>query len=52
VRGVYAKQKTSSAITALKAFPDRSHFLYGMPGWEQVADVVLDWLDNPKSGEF
>jgi pimeloyl-ACP methyl ester carboxylesterase len=52
VRGVYAKQKTSLAITALKVFPDRSHFLCGMPGWEQVADAALDWLDNPKSGEF
>ncbi|HEY5082178.1 MAG TPA: alpha/beta hydrolase [Bauldia sp.] len=52
VRGCYAKQTASPAITALKYFPDRSHFLCSMPGWEQVADVVLDWLDNPRSGEI
>jgi pimeloyl-ACP methyl ester carboxylesterase len=52
VRGVYAKQKTSPAITALKYYPDRSHFLCAMPGWEQVADFVLDWLDNPRAGEL
>ena len=52
VRGVYAKQKTSPAITALKYYPDRSHFLCSMPGWEQVADFVLDWLDNPRAGEL
>jgi pimeloyl-ACP methyl ester carboxylesterase len=52
VRAVYAKQKTSPAITALKVFPDKSHFLASMPGWEAVADVALNWLDNPKAGEF
>jgi hypothetical protein len=36
----------------LKYFPDRSHFLCSMAGWEQVADTVLDWLDNPRSGEI
>ena len=52
VRGVYARQKASSAITGLKFYPDRSHFLCAMPGWEQVADFVLGWLDNPKAGEL
>jgi pimeloyl-ACP methyl ester carboxylesterase len=52
VRKTYAKQKASPAITALKVFPGKSHFMCGMPGWEQVADVALDWLDNPRAGEF
>ncbi len=52
VRACYAKQKTSPAITALKFYPDRSHFLASMAGWEEVADFVLDWLDAPRAGEF
>lgn len=52
VRKVYALQKASPAITALKSFPDRSHFLCSMPGWEEVADFILDWLDEPRAGEL
>ncbi len=50
VRNSYALQKKSPAITALKEFPDKSHFLASMPGWENVADFVLAWLENPKAG--
>jgi len=52
VRASYAVQKKSPAITALKAFPGKSHFLASMPGWEEVADFVLAWLENPEAGEF
>lgn len=52
VRHSYALQQKSPAITALKAFPDRSHFLASMPGWEEVADIALAWLENPKAGEL
>jgi len=52
VRATYALQKKSPAITALKPFPNKSHFLCSMPGWEEVADFVLDWLDNPRAGEL
>jgi pimeloyl-ACP methyl ester carboxylesterase len=52
IRGSYSVQKSSPAITALKTFPDRSHFLASAPGWEAVADFVLDWLDDPRAGEF
>jgi pimeloyl-ACP methyl ester carboxylesterase len=51
-RACYARQKTSPALTALKLFPDRAHFLQGMPGWEAVADFVLDWLEAPRAGEL
>ncbi len=52
VRACYAKQKASPAITALKYYPDRSHFLASMAGWEEVADFILDWLEAPRAGEF
>lgn len=29
-------------------FPDRSHFICGQPGWEEVAESVYDWLEEQK----
>lgn len=43
---VKANQKLyrhSSAVTEYKEFADRTHFLIGQEGWEEVADYVLDW---------
>lgn len=40
----YAK---SSAITAYREFPGRTHNTVGQAGWEQVADFALTWaLEN------
>jgi pimeloyl-ACP methyl ester carboxylesterase len=36
----YAK---SSATTAFKEFPGRSHWTIAEPGWEEVADYALEW---------
>lgn len=44
--------KHSSAITAYKLFPQRDHFTYGAPGWEEVADFALNWALNPVRGEL
>jgi pimeloyl-ACP methyl ester carboxylesterase len=52
VRACYAKQKASPSITALKYWPEKSHFLASMAGWEEVADFVLGWLENPRAGEL
>ena len=30
-------------MTALKEFPERTHFTLGQKGWEEVADYALDW---------
>jgi pimeloyl-ACP methyl ester carboxylesterase len=30
----------------LKIFEGRSHFICGEPGWEQVADHILDWYER------
>lgn len=40
-------QQQSQAITAYKEFPGRTHFILGQPGWETVADFVLNWALNP-----
>lgn len=37
---LYGKSK---AITALKEYPERSHYTLGLAGWEDVADYALDW---------
>ena len=38
-----AKHYKAAAVTELKEFPARSHFICGEPGWEEVADYALGW---------
>jgi len=40
------KYDRSAAVTDYKEFPGRTHFIIGQPGWEQVADYALSWLDD------
>jgi pimeloyl-ACP methyl ester carboxylesterase len=42
-RAIYDKQKRVPSQTALKIFEDRSHWTCLDPGWEEVADLALDW---------
>ncbi|MFE3162607.1 alpha/beta hydrolase [Streptomyces sp. NPDC059224] len=42
--------KHSTAVTAHTLFEGRDHFTCGEPGWEVVADHVLDWALNPRAG--
>jgi pimeloyl-ACP methyl ester carboxylesterase len=44
--------KHSKAITAFKLFEGRSHYTCGEAGWEQVADLALDWALTPTSGDL
>jgi len=46
-REIAARQGESTAITAYKEFPGRSHYILGQPGWEEVADYALDWALHP-----
>ena len=39
-------------ITAYKLFPGPDHFACGEPGWEKVADFVLNWALDPRAGEL
>jgi alpha-beta hydrolase superfamily lysophospholipase len=33
----------STALTEYREFPDRTHFIIGQSGWEEVANYTLDW---------
>jgi pimeloyl-ACP methyl ester carboxylesterase len=41
------KYRKSSAITDYVEFPDRPHFTAAYDGWEEVADLALQWALNP-----
>jgi pimeloyl-ACP methyl ester carboxylesterase len=36
--------RRSSAITEYKEFADRTHFIIGQSGWQEVANYALDWV--------
>ena len=40
---IFHLYKHSTSTTELKVFSDRSHFLCGEPGWEEIADHSLTW---------
>jgi alpha-beta hydrolase superfamily lysophospholipase len=42
--------KSKKAVTEFKAFPGRSHYTLGQPGWEEVADYALDWAVKAAAG--
>ena len=39
----------STAVTAYKEFPERTHFTLGQAGWEEVADYALEWAESQSS---
>jgi alpha-beta hydrolase superfamily lysophospholipase len=43
-------QSKSRAKTELKEYPERSHYIVGEPGWEEVADDALDWAEQNAKG--
>jgi pimeloyl-ACP methyl ester carboxylesterase len=45
VRAAFAIQKKSPSVTELHDFPDRTHWICGAPGWEEVADDAIGWLE-------
>jgi pimeloyl-ACP methyl ester carboxylesterase len=45
-RAIYRKQKKSPARTDFVEFPGLSHFLAGEPGYEKVAQYVIDWAKS------
>jgi pimeloyl-ACP methyl ester carboxylesterase len=38
--------RKSQAITDYKEFPERSHYIVGQQGWEEVADYALSWATD------
>ena len=43
VRSTYKKYARSTATTAFREFPARSHLLIAQDGWEEVAEYALAW---------
>ncbi|MDP9245434.1 MAG: alpha/beta hydrolase [Chloroflexota bacterium] len=44
-RANFKQYGKSSAVTAFKEFPGRTHWLIAAPGWEEVADYALEWAE-------
>jgi len=40
------KYKDKNSRVDLKVFEGRSHFICGEPGWEKVADHIIDWYEK------
>jgi pimeloyl-ACP methyl ester carboxylesterase len=40
------KYKDKNSRADLKVFDHKSHFICGEPGWEQVADHILEWYEK------
>ena len=49
-KAAYKLQSKSKATTELKEYPDRSHYIVGEPGWEEVADHALAWVEQNAKG--
>jgi pimeloyl-ACP methyl ester carboxylesterase len=43
---IAGKYKDAQSHVDVKIFEGKSHFICGEPGWEQVADYVLDWYEG------
>lgn len=40
------KYQDPNSKTDVKIFDDKSHFICGEKGWQDVADYILDWYEN------
>jgi len=49
-KAAFKLQSKSAAQTELKEYPDRSHYIVGESGWEEVADHALDWAERNAKG--
>jgi pimeloyl-ACP methyl ester carboxylesterase len=38
--------RKSKALTEYKVFPERTHYILGQTGWEEVADHALRWAES------
>jgi|SRR5579871_2584244 len=46
VRAAYRRHRRSRALTEIKIFTGRTHWLIGAAGWEEVADYALAWASE------
>ena len=45
-RANFRMQQRAPGTTEYREFPGRTHWICGQPGWEEVADFVLDWAER------
>lgn len=45
-KSIAARYKDANSQVDVKIFEGKSHFICGEPGWEKVADYILDWYEN------
>lgn len=45
-KSIAGKYSDSNSHVTVKIFDGKSHFICGEPGWQQVADYVLDWYEK------
>ena len=43
---IAGKYKDKNSRVDIKIFDDKSHFICGEPGWELVADDIIDWYEK------
>lgn len=43
---IAGKYKDANSKVEVKIFDGKSHFICGEPGWETVADYILDWFEK------
>jgi pimeloyl-ACP methyl ester carboxylesterase len=43
---IAGRYKDSNSRVDVKIFDGKSHFICGEPGWEKVADYILNWYEN------
>ena len=41
----FARYSDPGSITDYREFDGRTHFIIGQPGWQEVADYVISWLN-------
>ncbi|WP_188062733.1 alpha/beta hydrolase [Sphingobium sp. KCTC 72723] len=45
-RAIFTRQKRAPALTEYQEFPGRSHWTLLDSGWEDVADLAIDWAER------
>ncbi|RYY57955.1 MAG: alpha/beta hydrolase [Chitinophagaceae bacterium] len=45
-KNIAGRYKDKASRVDLKIFDGKSHFICGEPGWEKVADYILDWYEQ------
>ena len=46
VHAAYRVQKASGAVTEIRDFPGRTHWICGQAGWEEVCDAAIGWAEG------